>query len=473
MFGQNLYVRLFVILASFFGLFLGIFVALVVRGTGLITLVALIVLAFIVMWLIIYRTLQSRVSAPVAEIIDVINRAADGESDVRIRAIPRNEIGTLAWSLNRMFSKLEHLMYSRNFIASIILNLSDGIVILNRELRIVAANRACLAIFESVPFPYHDGMTLEDLKKCALFAQTKCLEGIETVDHQSAEAKLIGNNDLQYYEIETHTIRQKEEPSAYVVRLKNVTRQKHLDSLKNDLIATVTHELKNPLASIQEMLSLMSEKLPGPLTAKQDELIGAALKTIRRLGNLIGNMLDFSKLESGRMKFVREKADPRKLIDEAAFLFETVAQKRGIMLEQNVPAGIAPVYADPEKIQQVLVNLIGNALKFTDKGGKITVGALETKSDPSLTEPDVVSFSVADTGYGISPADIGKLFVKFQQVGETGGPKGTGLGLYISKRIVEAHGGSISAASERGKGSVFSFTVPVFKASGADMPTTS
>jgi len=380
-----------------------------------------------------------------------------------MKQYPKNEIGMLAWSFNRMMSRFEHLTYSRNFIAHIILDISDGIIILDRNRKTVAINKAGKKIFELCDFRPYEGMQLEHMRRSQLFAGLACLDELETLDVCQQETKLLLKDDLFIIDIEVRAIKHKGENTAYVIRMKDITQQRKVDNYKNDLIATVTHEFKNPLASMREMMSLMLEKLAGPLTAKQEELLASSLKNIKRLNNLVENMLDFSKLEAGRMKFVRERTDVLKLVRDVVALYDTLVAKREIALRTNVPKTIPDVYADYEKVQQVLINLVGNAIKFTDKGGKITIVAAEVKSDEGKDKPDMVRISVQDTGCGMRAEDLGKLFQKYQRIGDdAGGPKGTGLGLYISKSIVEAHGGTISVESSYQEGSVFSFTVPIF-----------
>jgi diguanylate cyclase (GGDEF)-like protein len=176
-----------------------------------------------------------------------------------------------------------------------------------------------------------------------------------------------------------------------------------------------------------------------------------------RLSHLIENLLDLSKIEAGKMEFKKKPIDLADIIKYIAQALKGQAKEKHISITTSISNGLPPAYADPEKIEQVLVNLIGNAIKFTPEEGKIIVGA--KKIDEHL------EVSVADTGVGISSDNLPKLFDRFQQFGRPsggGGSKGTGLGLSISKGIVEGHNGKIWAESNLGKGSRFTFTVPVY-----------
>jgi two-component system sensor histidine kinase VicK len=421
------------------------------------------VISFVLLGCVLYFFIRQDVVLPLREIIDVMNRATDGETDVKTKPYPKNEIGMLAWSFNRMMSRFEHLTYSRNFIAHIILDITDGIIIMDRAKTVVAINKAGKKFLELAEHRCYEGMKLDHLRCSPLFAELKCLGEIDAVDVCQKEVKLLAGEDLYNIEMEVRVIKYKHDNAAYVIRMKDVTRQRRVDNYKNDLIATVTHEFKNPLASMHEMMSLMLEKLTGPLTVKQEELLSSSLKNIKRLNNLVENMLDFSKLEAGRMKFVREKTDVLRLIKEVVSLYDTLVSKRDIQLRTEVPKTIPDIYADYDKVQQVLINLVGNAVKFTDRGGVITVAAAEIKSAAAQQKPDMVQVSVKDTGRGIPADEMGKLFGKYQRVGENdAGPKGTGLGLYISKSIVDAHGGSMHVESRFHEGSSFSFTMPIY-----------
>lgn len=235
---------------------------------------------------------------------------------------------------------------------------------------------------------------------------------------------------------------------------KNKELQK-LDKLKDDFISAVSHELRTPLAITKEGLSLILDRVPGDITQKQEKILSVARDNIERLGRLINNLLDISKIESGKIVLKRKMVDINKIIEDIASSFESKAEAKGLMLKTSLPEGALEIYADADKLTQVFTNLIGNAMKFTEKGH---IGISVKDSD---TEFECV---VSDTGKGISKEDIPKVFSKFQQFGRTAGAgeKGTGLGLSISKGIVELHKGRIWVDSDLGKGTEFTFTLPKY-----------
>lgn len=228
-----------------------------------------------------------------------------------------------------------------------------------------------------------------------------------------------------------------------------------LDDLKSDFVATVSHELRTPLTIIQEGVALINDRILGDVNEKQVSILSQVLENIARLTRIIDGLLDISKLEAGEMELKRSSVDIAKFINKIIEDFQSKAKEKKIVLKTSLSKKVSRVYADSDKLIQILTNLVSNSLKFTPANGKITVRA-DDDADGS------VMISVSDTGVGMSGGDVSKLFNKFQQFDRVHGPgeKGTGLGLSISKKIVELHGGRIWAESKVKKGSTFCFTIP-------------
>jgi diguanylate cyclase (GGDEF)-like protein len=229
-----------------------------------------------------------------------------------------------------------------------------------------------------------------------------------------------------------------------------------LDQLKSDFVSTVSHELRTPLAITREGLNLVIDQIPGPINEKQRKVLLTGKQNIDRLNKIIDDLLDISKIEAGKMEVKRGFADLRKVLEELIESYQTVVAHKHIQLSAQFPEEKVFLYIDADKVIQVMNNLLNNAYKFTPENGSVTVHMVIRESDAMI--------SVEDTGPGISPQDMEKLFGKFQQFGRTHGPglKGTGLGLAISKSLVELHGGSIWVQSEVGKGTAFHFTLPLY-----------
>ena len=240
--------------------------------------------------------------------------------------------------------------------------------------------------------------------------------------------------------------------------LSDITKQKELDALKSSFVANVSHELRTPLVAMDKSISLILNKDAGPLTETQEQFLSVAQRNLKRLGNLINDLLDLSKLEAGKIEIRREPSSIEIIITESIEALAGWSRVKSIEVVKNIKSGLPQVDVDPGRIIQVLNNLIGNAIKFTPHNGTITISASFAQ------DGKWVEVSVKDTGIGVEKDNLGKIFDKFYQVGAeraTTDVSGTGIGLSIAKEIVEMHGGKIRVESENGQGAKFSFTLPV------------
>jgi signal transduction histidine kinase len=217
----------------------------------------------------------------------------------------------------------------------------------------------------------------------------------------------------------------------------------------------MSHELRTPLNAIIGFSEVLLERFFGDLNEKQDDYLKDIHSSGRHLLNLINDILDLSKVEAGRMELELSTFDLPAAIANAMTLVRERAQKHDIAMSQEVVPELGEVVADERKFKQILLNLLSNAVKFTPDGGRINVGARRTNDD--------IVVAVHDTGIGIAPEDQEAVFEEFRQVGRhyTNKQEGTGLGLALARRFVELHGGRISVDSTPGKGSTFTFTLPV------------
>jgi two-component system, sensor histidine kinase and response regulator len=233
-------------------------------------------------------------------------------------------------------------------------------------------------------------------------------------------------------------------------------RLKELDRMKSDFVSHVSHELRTPLTAIKGTVDLMLDEVVGPLTEKQIHYLTRVRSNTQHLAGLINDLLDLAKIESGKIEVKSRRVSLGGLVHEVVEALRPVAAEKAIALEATIHEPSILVWADRDKINQVLMNLIGNAIKFTPLQGWITVSA-------SSNGGESVQVSVADTGPGVPPEEKEKIFAKFYQIAQVNGEnsKGTGLGLAISKALVELHGGKIWVESEPSRGSTFSFTLPL------------
>ena len=234
---------------------------------------------------------------------------------------------------------------------------------------------------------------------------------------------------------------------------------------KSEFLAKMSHELRTPLNSIIGFSDVLLEETAGPLTAKQRRFVSNVVMAGRQLLALINDILDLSKVEAGRMDLSFTNVNVGGAIDEVLSALQPLAARRHQVLHGALPQSLPLVRADALRLKQVLMNLLGNAIKYTEDGGSITVSATAIEE----ANRAMVRVAVTDTGIGIAEADLGRVFQEFEQVGGDYGrsQEGTGLGLALVRRLVMLQDGSIEVQSTPGQGSTFSFTIPVFTATAA------
>ena len=227
-----------------------------------------------------------------------------------------------------------------------------------------------------------------------------------------------------------------------------------IDKIKSDFFASMSHELRTPLTSIKEGTGLLLEGVGGATTEKQRKLLTILAEESNRLIGLVNSLLDLSKMEAGMMNYSFEKASLAPLIKKAVGEITPLVEAKGIQLETEVPSGLPTVKVDRERILQALRNLIGNAVKFTPKAGRVKVAARPVTGK--------VEVSVRDTGPGIAAENLKTIFNKFHQENSGGAfsANGSGLGLAIAKHIIVSHGGEIWAENHPDQGSTFIFVLP-------------
>jgi len=245
---------------------------------------------------------------------------------------------------------------------------------------------------------------------------------------------------------------QDRQPTGVVLVLQDVTQEREQDELKRGIISTVSHQLKSPLTSIRMAIHLLLEERVGGLTPKQVELLVAAREDSDRLHSILNNLLDISRIESGKVPMDFRKISSHSLVLEALGPFRTDFKDRGVTLTMELPDDLPEVWADTARMNHVFSNLLSNALRYTPPGGTVTVTA--------RADEEWIHFFVSDTGRGIASQYLTTVFEKFFRVPDQGGAgTGVGLGLAIVKEIVEAHGGKIKVESRLGEGSTFTFTL--------------
>ncbi len=272
--------------------------------------------------------------------------------------------------------------------------------------------------------------------------------------YEAATIRVRSEEGKHFFKIVIIPLRKDNKVAGAVIQLTDVTRFKELERLKTDFISIVSHEFRTPLSSITIGVGMLKEGLLGQLTPRGKEMVDALDKDCERLNKLVENLLDLSRIESGHIALETQLLEVEGLVEEALLPLKTQAEYTGVELVKDLEDNLPQVEADFNKIVWVLANLVGNALRYSNAGDDVTVQARGSGKR--------LFFSVKDKGCGIPKEYQEQIFKKYVQVKGSSGPAGgAGLGLAICKEIVEAHGGQIWVESDEGKGSVFTFTLPL------------
>ncbi|MFP5502885.1 MAG: sensor histidine kinase, partial [Candidatus Sericytochromatia bacterium] len=261
---------------------------------------------------------------------------------------------------------------------------------------------------------------------------------------EDGEVRLV----ITIYHDLTERIRLENQLKAQLEELKQV------DRLKSEFLSVVTHELRTPLTSIKGYAEFLEDEIGGPLTPEQGDFVRQLQFSAGQLETLVDDLLDLARLEAGRFTLRLAPVDAAAIVRQVAETFQPQAKEERLALVVKAPDRPVPIQADARRLIQVLNNLMSNALKFTPAGGNVCLSLIEAR--------DEIHFEVTDTGIGVAPEHQGKLFTKFFQVDGAlnRAYKGTGLGLPITKGLVEAHGGRVEVASAPGEGTTFTVVLP-------------
>jgi two-component system phosphate regulon sensor histidine kinase PhoR len=379
--------------------------------------------------------LSKLTTVPVRKLTQMARRISEGDLNQEIKTASRGEIGELATAFNLMAVKLKEMIrligMDRDRMSVILSQMSDGIILLDGEGKITAVNDAAkeiLQITEEAAIGHifieavHDYELNELVSKC-----------IETKKECTGSVEISGTKQFLL------AIATPLEGGGCLLLLQNLTELKRLDAVKRDLSANISHELRLPIASIKALAETLAQgAVDDPSVAK--EFLGQINAETDRLAQMVQELGDLSRIEIGEV------------IKRAAERIKPQADRAGLSINIDVASDLPPVSADRDRIEQVLVNLLHNSIKFTPSGGNITISA--------ISSGDSLQVSVADSGVGISADDLPRIFERFYKADRARSGGGTGLGLAIVKHIIEAHGGKIWAQSVEGKGATFTFTLP-------------
>jgi two-component system phosphate regulon sensor histidine kinase PhoR len=364
-----------------------------------------------------------------------------------------DEIGRLTNAFNRMAAQIsqqiEELSAERGKLSAVVSTISDAILIVNGEGRVELINPAAETIL-NVNASESTGKSLAEVVRNHIIVDLW------------QKAQSTGEQQFTALETPTRLVLQAiaspmedETGSRALLILQDYTRMKRLETVRRDFVSNVSHELRTPLASLKALTETVQETaLDDPPAAKR--FLAQMSVEIDNMTQLVQELLDLSKIESGRVPLERTYISPWEMIQPAAERMRIQAERSGLSLTVDCPEDLPRVLVDRGRMEQVLVNLIHNAIKFTPPGGSIQVRAWAQDKD--------VVLAIADTGTGIADEDLQRIFERFYKADRARSGGGTGLGLSIARHLVESHGGRIWAESEVGKGSTFFIAIPTTQA---------
>ena len=405
--------------------------------------------------------LSSAISGPVRQLTAATTRMAAGELDTAVPVTSADEIGSLAVGFNRMAERIRELrrsdlgklLVAQQTTEAAIDSLYDPVLVTDAAGLVTRINPAAERLFGARAELL--GKPIGEVARDPRIAQAvvDVLRSQAPVASESAAAVLPWAVDGARRAFRIRSTPMKDADTKLVgavTLLEDITHLSEISRLKSEFIAAASHELRTPLTSVQMGIYLLLEGSTGPLGERQQEILEVCREDTTRLDRLMRELLDLSKIESGAVTPVFAPIRPSALIAAATDPLRLQVESRGIRLDVDAPPDLPAVSVDRSQIERVITNLVTNATRATPAGGAITVAAAQRGEE--------IAISVADTGTGIPREYLSRIFEPFVQVSHaTGG--GAGLGLTISRRIVEAHGGQLTVQSSPGQGSIFTFTV--------------
>ncbi len=398
--------------------------------------------------------LAKGLSRPIVRLTEAARRMAAGELDVRTGVRGSDEIGVLGQSFDEMGERLSRLVSTidtdRQRFQGILNGLDDGLVSLNLSGKVLFLNPRFSMLLNLPKGEPAEGKDFLEILKGEPEMADLAAQALER--RQAFTAELLLQEGVVRAVAHVIPYGAGGESTAILIVVQDVTELRKLEKARLEFISTVSHELRTPVTSIQGFSEALSE---GVAASPEDlrRYAGVINSEARRLRRLIDDLFQFARIEAGQMDFHFEPLNLGDVLRNAVAAMVPQAEEAGVSLTVETPDKLGPVLGDRDRLSQVLLNLVGNALRFTHSGGRITVtGRRDGKA---------LVIRVTDTGTGISAEDLPHIFERYYK-SNRGGRRagGTGLGLAIAKHIVEAHGGQIAVASEEGRGSTFTVNLP-------------
>jgi len=394
------------------------------------------------------------VANPIRELTIGIKGIADKKYSQRLHFKSADEFGELATAFNTMAQRLddyEHsnlarIMFEKQRAEAVISSLKDATIGFDTKNIILFANTPALQLL-NMPEQALIGKPAQEA------AKHNDLLSFLVNPQNTGPLKIVVDGKECFFTKELVDIDYDNERIGYIIVLKNITSFREQDLAKTHFIATVSHELKTPLASSDFSLKLLEDERIGHLTSEQHELVESLKQDNLRMIKIVSELLNLSQVESGNIQLQPQPVAPAQVLEYALDTVRKQAAQKQVNIQTHIPEQLPSILADVEKTAWVLVNLLTNAIRYSPAGSAVQLTIAQTA--------DTLTFSVKDEGKGIPAAFREKIFERFYQVPGTHTQKSSGLGLAIAREFIEAQGGTIGVESEEGKGSLFYFSLPV------------
>ena len=439
-----------------------------------------------------------RIATPILRVAEAARSIGQGEFDSEIIVDSDDEVGTLAEEFNEMRRNLkiavDQLTQEERKLTTIVDNLGEGLIVVEATGHVLYVNPVAERLLNLGDTSGFGNYIILDTEVGEI-RWTKASETTETeiIDTQTADLKILSASQRETAQHQTmiaeinvdgdqpgssnhrvlriitsHFPDENNNVAGTVYVFDDITNEHEIEQMKSEFVSLVSHELRTPLTSIIGFISLILDGKTGKINRKQQESLSRALRQSKRLADLINDLLDISRIEAGRIEMKQEKVQIDAIAERRIEELRPQADEKVISLLLEKPTNLPAMVGDADRIGQVFINLIGNAIKYTPDNGQVTVRI--SKSSQNGSERDGFHIEVIDTGPGIPAEEREKVFDKFRQLGsvQTRQQGGSGLGLSIASGIVEAHGGKLWVdTGDNGHGSNFQFFIPLEKSENA------
>ena len=417
------------------------------------TIITLILTICILIGFTFIFNFPSLIASPITKLTEGIKAIANKNYSQRIHLNRKDELGQLANAFNSMAEKLdeyEHsnlsrILFEKQRAETVINSLKDASIGIDSKGVILFANQQALQLL--------------NLKELEIIGQSQ--EGVQkkndlfrflVKEQNNIPFKIVVDGKENYFTKEIIDINQGNEKAGNVIVLKNITSFKELDVAKTNFIATISHELKTPLASSDFSLKLLEDARIGNLSSEQKELVQHLKNDNQRMLKILSELLNMSQVEAGKIQLNIQYVSPYPIIESSIEAVSSAATEKNIIIEKKLETDVPDIKTDADKISWVLNNFLTNAIKYSPSDSSITVSMEKNNNE--------VSFAVTDKGSGIDESYISRIFERYFQVPGRSDKKGSGIGLAICKDFIESLGGKIWVESNYGQGSKFSFSLP-------------